>query len=104
MKKIIDGKLYDTATAQQLCELESTEYVNDFHWHETRLYRTKNGAFFVAGRGGPASMWASPRGQSSWADGSGLRVIDDFEARSHMETANCTAEDYSSAGLEIGEG
>ncbi len=60
MKRVIKGMLYDTATAQQVCELTSTEHGSDFGWHETYMKRKKNGAFFIAGRGNAASIWAEP--------------------------------------------
>ena len=104
MKKTVNGKLYDTETAHRLCELESTDYVSDFEWHETYLYYTKKGAFFIAGRGNAASIWAKPCGQSGWAAGAGLRVIDDREAREYMEAANCTVDEFASAGLDVVEG
>lgn len=104
MKKILNGKLYDTATAQQVCELTSTEHSFDFSWHETYLYRTKNGAFFIAGRGNAASIWAEPCCGGGRTSGEGLRLLDEWEAREYMESADCTVADYATAGLDVGEG
>jgi len=104
MKRIINGKLYDTETAHELCELESTAYVSDFEWHETYLYRTKKGAFFIAGVGNAASMWAEPCGQGGHTNGEGLRVVDDSEARQYMEAADCAVDEFAAVGLDVVEG
>ena len=61
MREVINGKVYDTKTAQQVCDITPLGLVNgrrDFTWEDTRLYRTAKGAFFIAGEGGPRSRWA----------------------------------------------
>jgi hypothetical protein len=103
MRRVIDGKVYDTIKANLVCELSSSHNYGDFGWHETALYRTAKGRFFVAGAGGPRSMWAKPGGQNSWSGGEGIRAIDEDEARSHMEVAGCSAEKFIDAGLPVGE-
>ena len=104
MKKILNGKTYNTDTAWLITELPcSTESTRDFDWHMTYLYRTKKGAYFLSGEGGPMTMWASEQGNGrGW--GEGLRVIDEEEARQHMENANCTAEDFAEYGFSVEEG
>ena len=104
MKKILNGKTYNTETAVSICGLPcTTESTRDFGWHSTSLYRTKKGTFFLSGVGGPMTMWASEQGNGrGW--GEGLRVIDEEEARQHMENANCTAEDFAEYGFSIEEG
>lgn len=104
MKKIINGKLYNADTARVICELESNAYVSDFEWHETYLYRTKNGAFFIAGRGNAASIWAEPCCGGGHTNGEGLRVIDDLEARQYMEAADCDVDEFAAVGLDVVEG
>ena len=47
MRRIVDGKRYDTETAQKIGH-ESRGNCGDFRaWSET-LYKTKKGAFFIA--------------------------------------------------------
>lgn len=84
MRKIIDGKLYDTDTATKICEIYCPHHRGDFQWHDTALYRTKNNAFFLAGRGGAASMWARavPSGSTG---GEGLRAVSIEEAKRLVE-------------------
>ena len=104
MKKVIEGKIYDTKTAQEICDLPSpTQNPSDFGWHQTTLFRTAKGRFFVAGEGGPRSMWAKTVSMNSWSSGSGLRAVTHGEAHSYMEEADCTAEQFLDVGLSIEE-
>lgn len=73
MKKIIDGKMYDTETAELLGAF--TKNVGTFNYVHEELYRTKNGRFFVFGSGGPLSRWAQADGSNSWSGGSGLQAL-----------------------------
>jgi hypothetical protein len=101
MQKVIDGKVYDTSKAKYVCEVPSTQNRGDLGWHETQLYRTAKGRFFVAGEGGPRSMWAERVGQNSWRSGRGMSAVSEDEARGHMEAAGCTAEEFVEAGLPL---
>ena len=60
MKKVIDGKTYNTETAKK-CGY----WWNGFHRLELRdcqetLYRRKDGTFFLIGEGGPMSKYREP--------------------------------------------
>jgi len=57
MNKIINGKRYDTKTAELIGEA-SYGYGNDFRKWEEELYRKKTGEFFLWGAGGPLSKYA----------------------------------------------
>lgn len=103
MKRVIDGKLYDTDTAELVCELECPVAYGSFGWHDTALYRTKRGRFFLAGRGGARSMWRRQVDSSAWGPGEGIRVIDADEARSHMEAARCSMNAFTCVGLSVEE-
>ena len=52
MKRIIEGKMYNTDTAT--C-IGSYEYSNlrDYRYLYEELYQKKNGKFFLSGEGGP---------------------------------------------------
>jgi hypothetical protein len=93
MKRIIEGKLYNTETAEKLCELSCTYNRGDFGWHCTHLYRTRKSAFFLAGEGNARSMWAHHFSNGS-GSGDGIRVIDADEAKSIMEK-EASIEDYA---------
>ncbi len=50
------------------------------------------------------SMWSEPVGNNGRGGGSGIRLVDDAEARSIMEAANCGADDFAAVGLDVQEG
>ena len=66
MKKIINGKQYNTETAERLGEYEPSPYRSDFHYFCETLYRKKTGGFFLHGEGGPASKYSKSCGQNEW--------------------------------------
>lgn len=104
MKKIINGRTFNTETATHVCDLPCTANRGDFHWHETALYRSPRGQFFVAGRGGARSVWAQPLCGGGAGAGDGLRLVTDDEAREHMERAGCDEADFLAHGFDIQEG
>ena len=68
MKKIINGKRYDTDTAKMLAS-DSYSNPRDFrHWREP-LYRKNTGEYFLHGEGGPMSRYAETIGQNEWSGG-----------------------------------
>ena len=86
MRKIINGKVYDTATAQEICNISPSGYSrSDFGWEDTTLYQTKKCAFFIAGEGGPNSRWAHHFPGGGRSDGNGLELIDASHAKSLVE-------------------
>lgn len=86
MKKIINGKCYNTETATKLGYWSNGLSYRDFSWCEEALYRTKKGAYFIAGEGGPMTGYAESCGQNSRGSGSDLFVVTESEAREWMET------------------
>lgn len=103
MKRVINGLTYDTQTATEICELPCRYYGNDFKAHDTKLYRTAKGRYFLAGRGGPMSMWAQPEGDNGYGGGSGIRPLDVDEAREYAESADLSPEQMLAAGFKIEE-
>ena len=71
MKKIINGKKYDTTTATNVGEWDNGCYGNFGYCSET-LYRKKTGEFFLHGEGGASSRYSSHYGDSC---GSGEQII-----------------------------
>ncbi|KKK96280.1 hypothetical protein LCGC14_2664330 [marine sediment metagenome] len=84
MKKVIEGKLYNTDTAKLV---ESYGYGNpgDLEWMEEGLYLSKKGQFFVAGEGGPKSKYFKIIGQQNWSGGEGCEPISKELALEWME-------------------
>ncbi|ODT72368.1 MAG: hypothetical protein ABS75_04480 [Pelagibacterium sp. SCN 63-23] len=86
MKKIIDGKRYDTDTAELICLLSCDAYAGAWDWHCTTLYRTKNGAYFLEGFGEGGSMWGRKLYDcNEYVSGEGLRVLTSEEALHILE-------------------
>jgi hypothetical protein len=86
MIRIVNGKRYNTETAELLCNISRGGYSrSDFAYDDTDLYVTKNGNFFIAGEGGARSRWSQTVGQNQWTGGSGLRPIDKADARTLLE-------------------
>lgn len=69
MKKIINGKVYDTETAKRVGRWYNGHYTSDFAYCSEDLYRKKTGEFFLHGEGGAMSRYASHSGNSSgWGE------------------------------------
>ena len=103
MIKVFNGLAYNTDTAIHLCEIPCSKCRGDFGWHETSLYRTKKGAYFISGHGGPASIWRQAEGSNGWTSGDGLRVIDAEEARGYAEQAGLEVDEMIDAGFAVEE-
>lgn len=80
MKKIINGKRYDTDTAT-LIGSAGYGYPGDFEYWEENLYRKKTGEFFIHGKGGAMSKYSRMTGQNEWSGGEEIRPISFKEAQ-----------------------
>ena len=56
-KKVIDGKVYNTKTAELVDSWSNNLGHRDFRVDSEDLYKTKKGAWFIAGEGGAMSKW-----------------------------------------------
>lgn len=92
MKKIINGKLYNTETAKTVISWKLHNR-GDFQYASNTLYVTKKGNYFVAGCGGPLSEWSVSHGNGSYSSGEGLRDISEKTAR-ELVAQYGTPEDY----------
>ncbi len=102
MKQVIDGKLYNTETADQLHQWDNCRYGNDFGRCEESLYITKKGSYFLAGSGGALSKYARSCGQNSTCGGSGIEPLGKKEAIQWLEDHEGTKaiEEYFKADIE----
>ena len=57
MKKIIDGKKYDTSTAKLVAEYYSDYGKRDCRYYEEHLYQKRTGEFFIYGLGSADSPY-----------------------------------------------
>lgn len=84
MRKIIDGKRYDTETATEIASWGFGNY-GDFNRCEETLYRTKRGSWFIHGEGGARSKYARTVGQNEWSGGSAIEPLSEADAKAWLE-------------------
>lgn len=84
MKKVIDGKIYNTETAELIHEWDNGYYQSDFHYCAESLYKTKKGAYFIAGEGGAMSDYAKSYGNNR-GSGEDIRALTEAEAMLWLE-------------------
>jgi hypothetical protein len=87
MKKIINGKKYDTDTAKLVGSKSNGGGWRDFNHYEESMYLKKTGEFFLSGEGGPMTKYAVSEGQNSWSGGSAIIPMTHAEAREWAEKA-----------------
>lgn len=92
MKKIINGKRYDTETAQ-FCGSRDYRYPGDLDYVHEALYQKRTGEFFLYGEGGPRSKYAEEVSMNSWSGGEAITPLSDDEAREWAESY-LDGEDY----------
>lgn len=74
MKKIINGKRYDTGTTQLMGSDGYGNYGDFGRWNE-ELYRKSTGEYFLYGEGGPMTKYAVETGQNEWAGGAKIMPL-----------------------------
>ena len=84
MKRIIDGKTYNTETAEKICDTGNDEYSTDFRYENSALYITKKGAYFIAGDGGALSRFSVAEG-NGYGGGAGIIVLSRDAAFSEVQ-------------------
>lgn len=93
MKKIINGKMYNTETAKEIGYYENNFSRRDFNWLSETLYRKKTGEFFIHGEGGPATKYAEAVGQNSWSGGERIIPVN-FEGARRWAEEKLRADEY----------
>lgn len=85
MKKVIDGKLYNTETAEEVANWSNSYGYSDFNHCEETLYRTKKGAWFIYGEGGAMSRYNQSVGNNAYTGGSDIRALTPQKAQEWLE-------------------
>lgn len=80
MKKVINGKIYDTETAREVGSWSNGLTWRDFGWCGETLYRKRTGEYFLHGEGGPASRYSVATGTNSWSGGERIMPMTYAEA------------------------
>ena len=96
MRKIINGKAYDTDTATEVCECGTAGELprGDFRRWKGTLYKTPNGRFFMVGEGGPMTLFARHHADGGSSGGAGLIALDAAQARHYAERAGADVEAF----------
>ncbi len=85
MKRSIEGKVYNTETATEICDI-SRGHSGDFEHVNAELYVTKKGAFFIAGWGGASTRFAKSTSDGNGRVGSdGIIPLSEREALEYCE-------------------
>jgi len=87
MKRIIDGKRYDTDTAKEVANWSNGLGYSDFSHCIEELYRTKNGNYFLHGEGGPKSSYAKSCGNNSWGGSCNIIAMTPAAALNWLENS-----------------
>lgn len=93
MKKIINGRLYNTESAKKVGYYNNGRIYNDFSFFEETLYRKRTGEFFLHGEGGASSKYSRSCGLNSWEGSEEIIPYTEEKARKWMEK-NAEVEDY----------
>ncbi len=84
MKKIINGKAYNTATAKLLGFYSNGLGNNDFEYIYEELYQKSNGEYFLFGTGGARSKYAIRDG-NGFCGGNDIVPLTEMSARKWVQ-------------------
>lgn len=102
MKKIINGKRYDTETAKAVAVYYSNYPINDFNYFQESLYQKRTGEFFLYGEGNAASKYAESCGMNEWCGGERIIPLTVKKAQEWAEQ-HLDVDEYESIFGEIDE-
>ena len=103
MKKIINGKLYDTDTAKGIASNYHGDGPRDFRYYAESLYRKRTGEYFLHGEGGPMTQYAISCGQNQWRGGEKIIPLS-YDAAKQWAEENMDADDYQEEFGTVSEG
>lgn len=101
MKKIINGKRYNTETAIEIASYGNSLGPGDFRHYDESLYKTKSGNWFLSGEGGPMTKYSQPCGDMT-GGGSDIIPLTPAEAQEWLEMHDETdaLEEHFAASLQ----
>lgn len=88
MKRTIEGKTYNTETAEEIGYNCSHLYCSDFGWWEETLHKTKKGNYFLHGSGNAMSKYSCPVGNNGSGGDSEIIPMTEEEALEWCEESN----------------
>lgn len=86
MKKVINGKVYDTEKAKLVHEWNNGNMPGDFKYREKKLYRTKKGNWFLHHVGGAMTDMAKPVGNNNTSGSESIETISEEDAIGFLES------------------
>ncbi len=95
MKKIINGKSYDTETAREIGSYKENQETGISRLSET-LYLKKSGEYFLHGVGGANTRYAVAAEQNWWTGGEKIIPLT-YETAQKWAEENLTADEYEAA-------
>lgn len=102
MKKIINGKKYDTTTAKCMGEWTNNASRSDFNWCSEMLYRKRTGEFFLYGEGGPMTRYAHCYEDGNWGYGKDIIPLS-YEDAQKLAEKHLDADEYEAIFGEVEE-
>lgn len=84
MKKIINGKKYDTETAKEIGRYECN-LTNGLDYLCETLYLKKTGEFFLTGEGGARTRYGKATSDGEYCSGKDIEPLTEREAREWLE-------------------
>ena len=102
MKKIINGRMYDTTTATIVGEWWNKLSKQDFRYCSESLFRKKTGEFFLFGEGGALSPYCESVDLNCWCGSSKIIPLTEEEAREWCEN-HLDADEYIEIFGEVEE-
>ena len=100
MKRIIDGKRYDTSTAEEIAT-STHGYRSEFSYYEETLYCKRTGEYFLYGYGHGESKYAK-QVLGDWGPGEDI-VPMTYEQASQWAERNLEADEYEREFGEVPE-
>lgn len=101
MRKIINGRLYNTDTAKEIGTYSNDLGYDDFRFLSETLYRKRTGEYFLYGEGGPMTQYAQPVGDMT-GSGEDITPLSLDQAKKWAEE-NMSADDYMDAFGPVSE-
>ena len=102
MKKVINGKVYDTETAELVARWSNGQSTSDFDYCAEDLYRKRTGEFFIHGDGGASSKYAVSYGNGFWGGGEKITPLT-YEAAQKWAEEHLSGEKYEAIFGEVAE-
>lgn len=84
LKRIINGKKYNTDTAEFLADYQIA-YRSDFNFCREELYKKRTGEYFLFGEGGANSKYRKSVGLNEWGGGKRITPLTEDEAKRWVE-------------------